>query len=62
MSDAAIFALIILFALMLSFVVVAFACYQDGPSEETEQKARKLLTKWLSPAQLAQYERKGISK
>jgi hypothetical protein len=58
MSDATVFALIILLALMFSFVA-ALACCQDGSRKEAEQKARKLLAEWLSPAQLAQYRRKG---
>jgi hypothetical protein len=59
MSDAAVFALLILGAFMLLFVVMLFAYPQDGPRKEAEQSARKLLTEWLSPAQLAQYARKG---
>ena len=57
MSDAAIFALLTLCAFV--FAVMLFARRQDRPRKEAEQKARKLLTQWLSPVQLVQYARKG---
>ena len=57
MSDAAVFALLTLCAFM--FAVMLFACRQDRPRKGVEQRARKLLTEWLSPARLAQYAQKG---
>lgn len=59
MPDAAVFALLVLLALPFSLVVTCSACGLGGPHKEAEQKARKLLAEWLSPAQLAQYKRKG---
>jgi hypothetical protein len=59
MPDAAVFALLVLLALTFSLPVTGFACRQNGPRKEAEQNARKLLTEWLSPAQLAQYKRRG---
>jgi hypothetical protein len=59
MPDAGVFALLVLLALTFSLPVTGFACRQNGPRKEAEQNARKLLTEWLSPAQLAQYKRKG---
>jgi hypothetical protein len=57
MSRAAVFAPLIACAFMFSFAL--FAHYQDKPRKKAEQKARKLLAEWLSPAQLAQYTRTG---
>jgi hypothetical protein len=57
MLDAGVFASLSLCAVMLA--VTLFAGCQDRPRKEAEQKARKLLTQWLTPAQLAQYARKG---
>jgi hypothetical protein len=59
MSDIATFALLILCAFMFLFALMIFASRQDEPRKEAEQKARKVLIEWLSPAQLAQYKRTG---
>src|SRR5262249_3543030 len=44
---------------MFLFALMLFASRQDRPRKGAEQKARQLLTEWLSPTQLAQYKRKG---
>src|SRR5262249_39210913 len=53
-------ALLIVSAVLFALIVVLFLERDRGRwNGEAEQKARALLRRWLSPAQLEQYEKKG---
>src|SRR5262249_27740792 len=50
---------VIVLGLLFAFIVVLDLDHHRAWNGEAEQKARALLKRWLSPAQLEQYEKMG---